>query len=183
MRSMLLAGAALVAPTAHSRTGHAPQVVAPEAHAVIGPAPVATVTTSATFRLPPEHAFEDLIQTAAKRFALEPALIRAVIRTESAFDPLAVSSAGAQGLMQLMPALAAEMGVADAFDPRDNIMAGTQYLSALIGDHQGDVALALASYNAGPSVVERYGGIPPFEETRRYVRTILDLVARDETPR
>ena len=81
------------------------------------------------------------------------------------------------------PALAAEMGVADAFDPRDNIMAGTQYLSALIGDHQGDVALALASYNAGPSVVERYGGIPPFEETRRYVRTILDLFARDETPR
>lgn len=182
MRSILLAGAALVAPSAH-RTAGAPPVVAPEAAASTVAAPVAMVTTSTTFRLPQEHAYEEFIQTAAARFSLEPALIRAVIRTESAFDPLAVSSAGAQGLMQLMPALAAELGVVDAFDPRDNIMAGTQYLSALIGDHQGDIALALASYNAGPSVVERYSGIPPFDETRRYVRTILDLVARDETPR
>jgi soluble lytic murein transglycosylase-like protein len=181
VQSMLIAGAALVAPNAATRAVDAPSVVAPEAIALIVPAPASTVTTSATYRLPPEHAFEDLIQTAAARYALTPALIRAVIRTESAFDPLAVSSAGAQGLMQLMPALAAELGVADAFDPHDNIMGGTRYLSALIGDHHGNVALALASYNAGPSVVEHYGGIPPFEETRRYVRTILDLVARGET--
>lgn len=74
-------------------------------------------------------------------------------------------------------ALAAEMGVANAFDPRENIMAGAQYLSALIADQHGDVALALASYNAGPGAVERYGGIPPFKETQRYVKAILDHIA------
>ena len=180
MRSMLLAGAALVAPDAGGPSTVGPSLVSPEAVTRTLSAPVATVTTSMTFRLPAEHAYEELIQEAAARYALEPALIRAVIRTESAFDPLAVSSAGARGLMQLMPALSAELGVADAFDARDNIMAGTRYLSALIGDHGGNLPLALASYNAGPGAVERYGGIPPFEETRRYVRTVLDLAARGE---
>lgn len=144
------------------------------------PAPIGKVTTAETFRLPPELAYEALIREAAARYALDPALIRAVIRTESAFDALAVSSAGAQGLMQLMPALALELGVADSFDPRENIMAGTKYLSALIGDHDGDLSLALASYNAGPSVVERFNGIPPFDETQRYVSAILGLLERGE---
>ena len=179
MRSMLLAGAALVAPNAPTLPASSAPHVAHETVTQSHSAPVGTVTTWETFRLPPEHAYEGLIQEAAVRFALEPALIRAVIRTESAFDARAVSSAGAQGLMQLMPALAVELGVADAFDPRDNIMAGTKYLSALIGDHHGDLALALASYNAGPSAVERYNGIPPFEETQRYVSTVLGLLARD----
>jgi len=142
---------------------------------------VGVVTTSAMFRLAPEHAYEELIQEAAIRYALAPALIRAVIRTESAFDPLAVSSAGAQGLMQLMPALADELGVADAFDPRENIMAGTRYLSALLGDHNGDIELALASYNAGPGAVDRYRGVPPFEETQRYVATIIGLLGQGES--
>jgi soluble lytic murein transglycosylase-like protein len=101
-----------------------------------------------------------------------------VIRTESAFDSLAVSTAGAQGLMQLMPALSKELGVDDPFNPRQNIMAGTQYLSALLNYFGGDLILALASYNAGPGAVERYNGIPPFEETQRYVKTIVDLVAQ-----
>ena len=177
---MLLAGAAFVAPTAGNLPARAPSLVSPEAVTRIVPVQVVLVAASDVVQLPPEQAYEALIQEAAARYSLAPALIRAVIRTESAFDPLAVSSAGAQGLMQLMPALAEELGVTDAFDPSENIMAGTRYLSALIGDHHGDIALALASYNAGPGVVERYGGIPPFEETRRYVSTILRLLARRE---
>lgn len=128
----------------------------------------------------PDSAFDDLIHEAATRFRLAPALIRAVIRAESGFDPRAVSRAGAKGLMQLMPALVAEMGVTNAFDPRENIMAGAQHLSALIAEQNGNIALALASYNAGPAAVERYGGIPPFKETQRYVKTILDHIARSE---
>jgi soluble lytic murein transglycosylase-like protein len=145
---------------------------------------VATVTTEETFRLPPpayEALIEELIQEAAGRYGLSAALIRAVIQTESAFDPAAVSSAGALGLMQLMPALALELGVTDAFDPRQNIMAGTRYLGALLTDHKGDLSLALASYNAGPATVERYSGIPPFVETQEYVKRILELVGNAET--
>jgi soluble lytic murein transglycosylase-like protein len=177
---MLLASAALVAPSAVKPPLAGPSLLAPEAITRTVTPPKGIVSTSETFRLPPESAFEGLIHEAAKRFRLAPALIRAVIRAESGFDPDAVSRAGAEGLMQLMPALAAEMGVANAFDPRENIMAGTQYLSALIAEQNGNVALALASYNAGPGAVERYGGIPPFKETQRYVKTILDHIARSE---
>jgi soluble lytic murein transglycosylase-like protein len=87
---------------------------------------------------------------------------------------MAVSTAGAQGLMQLMPALAEELGVSDPFDPRQNIMAGTRYLSQLLTFHNGDIPLALASYNAGPGMVDRYNGVPPFRETRQYIKTITD---------
>jgi len=177
---MLLAGTALVAPSAFKPPVAGPSLFAPEAITLAVTPPKAMVSTSEVFRLPLEAAFEGLIHEAAKRFGLSPALIRAVIRAESSFDPGAVSSAGAQGLMQLMPALAAEMGVANAFDPRQNIMAGAQYLSALIAGQNGNVALGLASYNAGPGAVQRYGGIPPFKETQRYVKTILDHIARSQ---
>jgi len=142
--------------------------------------PIPIVTTSTAFRLTPEHAYDDVIQEAAQKYLLDPDLIRAVIRTESAFDAAAVSSAGAQGLMQLMPALAAELGVTDPFDPRQNVMAGSRYLGALLAYHGGNIPLALASYNAGPGAVARYGGIPPYEETERYVRTIVDLLEENE---
>lgn len=134
------------------------------------------VTTTSRFRLAGEHEFDALIDEASRRYGLSTALIRAVIRTESAFDSLAVSSAGAQGLMQLMPALSAELGVVDAFDPRENIMAGSRYLSTLLREHGGNLPLALASYNAGPGNVARYLGIPPFKETLRYIETITRLV-------
>jgi soluble lytic murein transglycosylase-like protein len=91
---------------------------------------------------------------------------------------MAVSTAGAQGLMQLMPALSKELGVDDPFNPRQNIMAGSQYLSALLSYYNGDLSLALASYNAGPGMVERYNGVPPFEETQRYVKTIVELLGQ-----
>ena len=139
--------------------------------------PTGVVTVETTFRLPPEYAYETLIQKASEEYDVNPALIRAVIATESAFDALAVSPAGALGLMQLMPALAEELGVLDPFDPRQNIMAGTRYLSELLRMHSGNVRLALASYNAGPGAVSRYNGIPPYRETQRYVKTITGLLA------
>ncbi len=122
--------------------------------------------------------YDPFVREAASTFDLDPALIRAVIQAESAFDPWAVSRAGAQGLMQLMPELSKEFGVNDPFDPRQNILAGAEYLKQLLDRFEGNMELALASYNAGPTVVARYAGIPPFEETRRYVKTIKALLAR-----
>lgn len=130
----------------------------------------------------PEDAYEGLIQEAATRYRLDPNLIRAVMRTESAFNPYAVSRVGAQGLMQLMPGLAASMGVTDPFDPRQNIMAGARYLRQLLDEHRGNVRLTLASYNAGPGNVKRYKGVPPFKETRNYVKKITELLAEEESP-
>jgi soluble lytic murein transglycosylase-like protein len=173
---MMLAGAAFFSPHA-GKAAPAKRNIAPTSMAAADSRePVATVTTSESFSLSPKFDYDAIIAEAADRYRLDPALIRAVIRTESGFDPLAVSTAGAQGLMQLMPALARELGVEDSFDPRENVMAGCQYLSALLAYYNGDVQLALASYNAGPGMVERYNGIPPFEETQRYVKTIIGLI-------
>jgi soluble lytic murein transglycosylase-like protein len=129
--------------------------------------------------VPANQAYESLIQEAAIAYQLDAALIRAVMQTESAFNPFAVSRVGAQGLMQLMPALAAEMGVRDSFNPRENIMGGVRYLRELLDRHRGNVTLAVASYNAGPGAVDRYHAVPPFRETRRYVNTITALIAHD----
>lgn len=129
--------------------------------------------------VPPKQAYEHLIKEAATTYDLDPALIRAVMQAESAFNPFVVSRVGAQGLMQLMPALAAEMGVREAFEPRDNIMGGARYLRELLDRHRGNIKLALASYNAGPTAVARFKGVPPFRETQRYVKKITGLIARD----
>ena len=131
--------------------------------------------------VPPEAMYEPLIQDAAAVYRLDPALIRAVMRVESAFDPMAVSRVGALGLMQLMPDVAAELGVEDLFDPRENVMAGARYLRALLDRHHGRIDLALASYNAGPTAVDRYHAVPPFPETREYVKAVKSLIARDHT--
>jgi soluble lytic murein transglycosylase-like protein len=139
-------------------------------------APVGMISETTDFRLPPELAFEDIIQEASAQNGVNPDLVRAVVQAESAFDPFAVSSAGAQGLMQLMPALAAELGVEDSFDPRQNIMGGVKYLAWLLDVHHGNVELALASYNAGPGAVDRYHGVPPFKETRQYIKTINGIM-------
>jgi soluble lytic murein transglycosylase-like protein len=124
------------------------------------------------------QSYEPFVREAASAFNLDPALIRAVIQAESAFDPWAVSRAGAQGLMQLMPELSKEFGVVDPFDPRQNILAGAEYLKQLLDRFDGNMELALAGYNAGPTVVARYAAIPPFKETRKYVKTIKAILRR-----
>ena len=107
---------------------------------------------------------------------MSPSLIRAVIQTESRFNPLAVSRVGAQGLMQLMPTTARHVGIENPFDPRENILGGTKYLSTLLDRFKGNTARALAAYNAGPTVVARHRGLPPYRETQGYVRKIQKLV-------
>jgi hypothetical protein len=131
------------------------------------------VSTSENFRpLPATIAYNDAIDEAAHLYNLDPNLIRAIIRAESAFNPFAVSRAGAQGLMQLMPAVAAELNVLDPFDPRQNIFGGARYLRWLLDRNDGNLDLAVASYNAGPGAVARYNGIPPYRETRNYVKKV-----------
>lgn len=117
--------------------------------------------------------FAPLVAAAAAEHDVPEALIHAVIRAESNYDPAAVSPQGAVGLMQLMPATARELGLNDARDPAANIRAGTQYLKRLLGMFGNDVALALAAYNAGPAAVTRSGGTPPYGETRRYVPRVI----------
>ena len=123
-------------------------------------------------------AYEQQINTVAKTYALSPAFIRAIIHAESGFNPKALSSQGAQGLMQLMPGTAKELGVGDAFDIDENIRGGTQYLSQLLKEFNGNVRLTTAAYNAGPNAVKRFGDIPPYEETRIYVERVGILQAR-----
>jgi soluble lytic murein transglycosylase-like protein len=113
-----------------------------------------------------------LIREAATRYGVDPALVRAVVWVESRYDPYAVSPAGARGLMQLTPDTARAVGVANAFDPRQNVFGGVKYLSMLLKEHDGDLRLALASYNAGPTAVRRHGGVPPYTETQDYLTRI-----------
>jgi len=123
--------------------------------------------------LPDELPFRDEILSAARNSNLHPWLLASLVRAESAFDPLAVSRAGAKGLTQLMPAAAADHRVTDVFDPEQNLRGGADHLRSLL-DRFKELPLALAAYNAGATTVERYEGIPPYRETRGYVRRILE---------
>ena len=124
------------------------------------------------------RAFDDEIMAAAQVFTVDDSLIRAIIHAESAYQPEALSPRGAQGLMQLMPATQQELQIADVFDPLSNIEGGTAYLSRLLDQFDQDVELATAAYNAGPGAVRQYGGIPPYQETREYVRRVKILYRR-----
>ena len=116
--------------------------------------------------------YDHHVEEAASLHQVSADLVRSVMAVESEFDQWAVSSKGARGLMQLMPATARQLGVSDSFDARQNIFGGTQYLRILLDQFGGDVALVLAAYNAGPNAVLRYGGIPPYRETRAYVQKV-----------
>lgn len=123
--------------------------------------------------VPVNHGFDSLIAHVARAYGVEPALVKAVVAAESNFDIGAISRVGAQGLMQLMPSTALEMGVRAPFRPWDNLKGGVRYLREML-DRYGDVRRALAAYNAGPSAVDRHGGVPPFPETEAYVSRVLN---------
>lgn len=133
-----------------------------------------------------EQELEPMIKRFSRQHQLHPALIRAVIKAESNFDPRAVSRSGAIGLMQLMPQTALQLDVRDLYDPEDNIGGGTKYLRQLLDRFRGNLPLALAAYNAGEHVVDRYRTLPPIDETRQYVRKVLryyrTFLAHDLSP-
>jgi soluble lytic murein transglycosylase-like protein len=124
------------------------------------------------------QAYDAEIRNAAQQHGVEEAIVRAIIHAESSFNPNAISRAGAQGLMQLMPATARRFGVTNSFDPSQNIRGGVQYLSWLLKRYNGDLTLAAAGYNAGEGAVDRHKGVPPYNETRRYVERVRLLTER-----
>lgn len=149
---------------------------------VPGTAPATTATVGAHAALPATP-YDEFIERLAREHGLSPSLIKAVALVESGFDPTAVSPKGAQGLMQLMPATAREYGVRDAFDPYENLRAGTIHLRRLLDRFEGDLTLALAAYNAGEGAVRRSGGVPAYRETREYVRKVHDSLGPRERRR
>jgi len=125
----------------------------------------------------PDAELSQKILDAARRSALDPRLVEAVVRVESNFSSTARSSKGAMGLMQLIPRTADEMAVPHPFHPTSNLMGACDYLRRLLNRYRGNLTLALAAYNAGPSNVDRHGGVPPFPETREYVEKVMRLYA------
>jgi soluble lytic murein transglycosylase-like protein len=138
------------------------------------PAPAARATLGSAR----ESGLMLLIDEAASRHELDPVLVTAMVRVESNFNARAVSRAGAQGLLQLMPQTSRRLGVADPFDPRQNLDAGARHFRSLLDSFAGDIVLALAAYNAGEDAVRRHGGLPPFSETRSYVDRVLTHFSR-----
>jgi hypothetical protein len=127
--------------------------------------------------IPPEE-IRDIVDEGAKLSGLDTDLVRAVVRRESAYNPWATSTKGAQGLMQLMPSVQAQFGVTDPYDPKQNVAAGTRLLKQLLEQFDGDLPRALGAYNAGPTRVEQWGGVPPFPETTQYVNGILSDIGK-----
>ncbi len=124
------------------------------------------------------NTYKDAIEAYSIAYEVDPKLVKAIIATESCFDKKAVSSVGARGLMQLMPATAKELGVKDSFDSNQNIRGGIKYFSQMLTRFNDNTELALAAYNAGPGAVEKYGGIPPYTETKGYVKKVLKRYAK-----
>ncbi len=147
----------------------------PGSHKVVSGAAGVAGTPSASGRARTVHksSFDEHIRQAATLYQIPEALIRAVIKVESNYDPFAVSPANARGLMQLIPSTAERMMVQDVFDPRQNIFGGVRYLRILANMFNGDLELTVAAYNAGENAVIRHGGIPPFPETQMYVREVV----------
>lgn len=141
----------------------------------------AKTDTSFSAYLDNANSLDDIFRRASQKYNISIDLLKAVAKAESNFNPNAVSKAGAQGVMQLMPATAKELGVVNPFDPEQNIMGGAKYLSGLLKKYDGDVCLALAAYNAGSGNVKKYGGIPPFKETQNYVVKVMGYMKENIT--
>jgi len=120
--------------------------------------------------------YDQIISSCSSKYGVSPSLIKAVIHAESGYNPNAVSRKGASGLMQLMPGTARSLKVSNSFDPQDNVEGGVKYLRFLLDTFHGDVSLAVAAYNAGLNKVAKYGGIPPYNETRTYVNRVLSYM-------
>lgn len=142
----------------------------------------ATLSSSSMLNLAPGQTlqarasqFDDMINAVAQENLLDPSLLKAVVHAESGFSPVAESHVGAKGLMQLMDATARGLGVTDSFDPEQNLEGGAKFLRQLLNRFDGDEVRALAAYNAGPGAVEKWGGVPPYQETQMYVPRVLDL--------
>jgi soluble lytic murein transglycosylase-like protein len=151
------------------------------------PTPVATAKSALAFEHIPAGVPQDVsgpvaylneIKAAASKYGVDPALLAAVVKQESNFNPKAQSGAGAKGLMQRMDATARNLGVTNSFDPQQSLEGGAKFLSDLLKEFHGDESLALAAYNAGPIAVQKYGGIPPYQETQRYVPKVLGYAAQ-----
>lgn len=158
----------------------APLISAQAAKHAVGVPPVPVVEAKLDYvvvwdRSPHSHShkFADEIHEYSARFGVDPKLVTSVIRAESNFNPHAVSPKGARGLMQLMPNTARMLEVRNSFDPRENIRGGVQHLGYLLERYNGNVVLAVAAYNAGEGAVDKYRGVPPYDETRQYVRIVL----------
>jgi len=154
------------------------RTTAPDGSISFTDAPTETGYTVLLREAPPVLPWRQVVEREAERYGLDPRLVRAVIYVESGENPVAVSPKGAQGLMQLMPGTAAEVGVDAPLRPRDNIRGGVGYLATLVHDFDGRLDLALAAYNAGPGAVRKYGGVPPYRETQNYVQKVLDVYRR-----
>ena len=139
----------------------------------------ASISETATSKDPLD--IPSLLADAGHRQGLDPDLLKSMIAEESAFNPKAVSPKGAGGLMQLMPKTASDLGVTNVFQPGENVQGGAHYIRNLIDRYQGDLAKALAAYNAGPAAVDRFRGIPPFQETQTYVRRVITRFNREKT--
>jgi soluble lytic murein transglycosylase-like protein len=129
----------------------------------------------------PGERYANFIHSSAEKHGVDEKLVRLVVEAESNYDAKAVSRKNALGLMQLLPSTAARYAVTNVFDPAQNIEAGTHYLKDLLAKYRGNVKFALAAYNAGPEMVDRYGGVPPFSETQHYVRSITNKLAAQNT--
>jgi soluble lytic murein transglycosylase-like protein len=163
-------------PTRHSRSTMGASAAA-KAGAPAPPTPASRNADSADLRL------ERIVQEAAARHQVDPALVKAVIRTESGGNPTAISRKGAVGLMQLIPGTAQRFGVGNLFDPVQNVEAGTTYLRTLLDHYNGDLSKSLAAYNAGEHAVDLSGGVPWYPETRKYVRKVTDAYFRPDSGR
>lgn len=175
MKIRTLLGLGVLAAIASAASGEVRVKVQGGRHVIYndGPAKLGASEDWLAARVRRASAFDDLIEASAQENAVDPKLVKSVMLVESGFNPAAISKKGARGLMQLMPATAAEHGISDLHDPKQNIAAGTRHLSRLLSYYGGDLVKSLAAYNAGEAAVDRYDGVPPYDETQLYVRKTL----------